>query len=52
MPLVFILVAILFWATVATVVVLARLSRDTFRWFAALGHGPRGVGPGRPEPHH
>lgn len=38
MPLVFILVAVLFWATVMTVVLLGRLSRGTFRWVAGLGH--------------
>jgi hypothetical protein len=42
MPVVFVFVAILFWATIATVVALARLSRDTRRWAASLGHGPRG----------
>jgi hypothetical protein len=53
MPLVFIFVALLFWATVATVVALGRLSRDTVRWVASLGHrGPRGTaGPGRAVPH-
>jgi hypothetical protein len=53
MPLVFIFVALLFWATVATVVALGRLSRDTFRWFASLGHhGSRGALPaGQRGPH-
>lgn len=49
MPLVFIIVALLFWLTVVTVVVFVRLSRSALRWVAALGHSPRGsadpVGP-------
>lgn len=48
MPLAFILVAFLFWVTVATVIAVGRLSRDAVRWIAALGHSPRGAAPGRP----
>lgn len=43
MPLMFVFVAVLFWITVATFVALARLSRDTLRWIASLGHSPRGA---------
>jgi hypothetical protein len=40
MPLVFVLVALLFWVTVVTVVALRNVSRSALRWLAALGHGP------------
>lgn len=42
MPIVFVLVAILFWITVATIGAFARLFRDTLRWVASVGHGPYG----------
>jgi hypothetical protein len=43
MPLVFVLVALLFWATVVTVVSLGKVSRGALRWLAGLGHGPTGT---------
>ncbi len=41
MPLVFVLVAFLFWITVATLVTVAWLSWDALRWVASLGHSAR-----------
>jgi len=40
MPLVFILVALLFWVTAVTVMTLGRMSRSALRWLAALGRSP------------
>jgi len=45
MPLVFIFVGILLWATVATLMTIGRLTRDTFRWVAALSHSSRSAAP-------
>jgi hypothetical protein len=42
MPIVFVFIAVLFWATIMTVVLLARLCMNTLRWVVSLGHGPRG----------
>ena len=40
MPLVFILVALLFWVTAVTVMTLGKMSRSALRWLAALGRSP------------